>query len=76
MVAEVLELDEGVLSVPPHHGIHELVNEVVIGLPGHAIVTEPNVVDVLKHLDIKQLHLAARLFDSNLVFSFALIWIL
>ncbi len=52
MIAEVLELDEGVLSVPPDHGLHELVDELVVLGTGHAWVAEPDVVDVLKHLKI------------------------
>ena len=50
MVSEVLELDEGVLSVSPDHGLHELVDELVVLGAGHAGVAEPDVVDVLKHL--------------------------
>ncbi len=30
LVPEVLELNERVLAVPPHNGLHELVDEVVV----------------------------------------------
>ena len=48
LVAKVLKLDERVLAVVLHHGLHELVDEVVVLLPRDAPVPAANVVHILK----------------------------
>ena len=48
LVAKVLKLDERVLAVVLHHGLHELVDEVVVLLARDAPVPAANVVHVLK----------------------------
>ena len=48
VVAKVLKLDERVLAVVLDHGLHELVDEVVVLLARDAPVPAANVVHVLK----------------------------
>ena len=48
VVAKVLKLDEGVLAVVLHHGLHELVDEVIILLASYALVLAAYVVNILR----------------------------
>ena len=48
VVAKVLKLDERVLAVVLDHGLHELVDEVVVFPTGYALVSASYVVNILK----------------------------
>ena len=48
MVAKVLELDESVLTIAPHHSLHELIDEGVILSTCDALVTIANVEIVIQ----------------------------
>jgi len=50
VVAEVLELDQGVLAVPAHHRLHELFNKLVVLVADDALLAQTNVQRVVKQL--------------------------
>lgn len=47
MITEVFELDQGILAVASHHGIHKLVNKCIVLVAGDALVATTNVEFVL-----------------------------
>jgi hypothetical protein len=50
VVAEVFELDQGVLAVPAHHRLHELLNKLVVFRSDYALLTQTDVQRVVQQL--------------------------
>ena len=48
MVSKVFKLDECVLAVPLHHGLHELVYKTVVRLTRHPLMTVADVKLILQ----------------------------
>lgn len=50
VVAKVLKLDECVLAITLHHRLHELIDEAVICLTRHSLVSVANIKLILQQL--------------------------
>lgn len=57
MIAKVLELDEGVLAITPHHSLHELINEVIVFASHHTLLSQTHIQRILQQINVIGAHI-------------------